>query len=210
MSHIHPLNWQFYFTLFCVLRFFPTNIGGIKENQAFVGNNKHVLTFCTTRIIFRWWCTNCFPSQNWHFDLNINGLCHNFTHTLPRALAMELKSHLKIMELRHPCSTCVSTCGCFCVRMAVVLKTGCANGSLNDCAQGELTYLQRQLLLWMSMHLQVWWWEKRKESETHEGDTLWFTSACACSNEDVICFLSSHMYSAYRLINSPFYIWMIF
>lgn len=55
---------------------------------------------------------------------------------------MELKSHFrKIMELHHPRSTCVSTCGCvffffFCVHIAVVLKSGRANGSLNDCAQG--------------------------------------------------------------------------
>lgn len=54
MSHIHPLNWQFYFSLFCVLPLFPVTICGIKEKQAFVEINKHICTFCTIRIIFRW------------------------------------------------------------------------------------------------------------------------------------------------------------
>lgn len=33
MSHIHPLNWQFYFSLFCVLLLLPQTICGIKEHQ---------------------------------------------------------------------------------------------------------------------------------------------------------------------------------
>lgn len=73
MSYIHPLNWEFYFSLFCVLPLFPVTICGIKKNQAFVAIHNHVFTFCTIRIIFRRWCTNCFSSQSWLFDLTING-----------------------------------------------------------------------------------------------------------------------------------------
>lgn len=143
MSHLSH-KCQHYFSLFCILPLVTTTICGIR---VFVEMNFHVFSFCTIRIVFRWRCDDKRfpPSQIWYFDPNINGLCHNVAvspphahkHALPRVWAVELKSHFRNrMELQHPCSTCVSTCGCFRVCVAVVLKAGCANGSLNDCAQG--------------------------------------------------------------------------
>lgn len=105
---------------------------------------------------------------------------------------MELKSHFrKIMELQHPCSTCVSTCGCFCVCVTVVLKAGCANGSLNDCAQGGVD-LFAKAAAFMNVHAFVSIMVGVKEGErgTWRGCALICICACnfKCSSEDVICF----------------------